>query len=152
MDEAALRRALTRAELYLGEVGETVPKLLAKPDLAPIGFVSFDLDYYSSTKTALRIFDGAHATHLPRVYAYLDDIAGPEWACMNEFVGEYLAVKEFNDEHPTKKFCPLANLRIERPKPARWNDQIFVFHDFEHPLYTKNIAPKGAWRDIPLER
>ena len=28
------------------------------------------------------------ATRLPRVYCYFDDIAGPEIACMNEYMGE----------------------------------------------------------------
>jgi hypothetical protein len=150
MDEAALRKRLVRAELVLGDVAETVPELLASPTLAPVGFIAFDLDYYSSTKAAFRIFEGASATRLPRVYCYFDDIAGPEFACMNEFVGEYLAIREFNDEHARQKICPIANLKIERPKAAPWNDQTFVFHDFDHPLYTKNIAPTGAWREIPL--
>jgi hypothetical protein len=150
MDETALRARLRRAELVLGDVATTVPAFLARPDLAPIAFVAFDLDYYSSTKAALGLFEGSPATRLPRVYCYFDDIAGPEFACMNEYVGEYLAIREFNDEHPRRKICPVANLRIERAKPARWNDQIFVCHDFEHPLYTRNIAPDGAWREIPL--
>jgi len=150
MDEEALRARLQRAELVLGDVTETLDGFLAKPELAPLGFIAFDLDYYSSTKHAFRIFEGPAETRLPRIYCYFDDIAGPEFACMNEYVGEYLAIKEFNDEHEQQKICPVANLRIERPKPARWNEQIFVAHDFAHPLYAKNVAPEGAWREIPL--
>lgn len=152
MDEAALRSRLTRARLLLGNVADTVPQLLAEEALAPIGFIAFDLDYYSSTKAAFQLFEGPGATRLPRVYCYFDDIAGPEFACMNEFVGEFLAIKEFNDEHAQQKISPIVNLRLERPKSARWNDQIFVCHDFAHPRYTQNIAPEGAWREIPLDR
>ncbi|HEY4240367.1 MAG TPA: hypothetical protein VGM88_11150 [Kofleriaceae bacterium] len=151
MDEAALRARLSRAELMLGDVGETVPRLLGKADLAPIAFIAFDLDYYSSTKAAFALLEGAAATRLPRIYCYFDDIAGPEFACMNEYVGELAAIHEFNAEHAKRKISPLVNLRLERPKAASWNDQIFVAHDFDHPLYTVNIAPEGAWREIPLK-
>jgi len=150
MDEPALRARLERAELLIGDVADTVPQLLARDGLAPIGFVAFDLDYYSSTKRSFALFDGPQATRLPRVWCYFDDIAGPEFACMNEYVGELAAIGEFNAEHDTRKIAPLVNLRIERPNPAPWNEQIYVCHDFAHPLYTVNIAPKGAWREIPL--
>jgi hypothetical protein len=38
-------------------VKETVPSFLQGGDFPPVGFVSFDLDYYSSTADALAIFD-----------------------------------------------------------------------------------------------
>ena len=48
MDERALRDRLSRAELVLGPVAETLgPWLEAGP--APVGFAAFDLDYWSST-------------------------------------------------------------------------------------------------------
>ena len=150
MDEAKLRARLSRAELVLGDVGETIPQVLARDNFPPIGFVAFDLDYYSSTMTAFSLFEGPAATHLPRVYCYFDDVTGSEWMCMSEFVGELAAMKEFNEHHRHQKIGQLVNLRLERAKPAKWNEQIFVFHDFSHPLYTMNIAPKGAWREIPL--
>jgi hypothetical protein len=35
--------------------------------------------------------------------------------------------------------------------PQRWNDQIYVHHDFEHPLYCRNITPDGeSERQLPL--
>lgn len=27
--------------------------------------------------------------------------------------------------------------------PAQWNDQIYVMHDFMHPLYCRNVMPSG---------
>jgi len=53
----------------------------------PVGFVAFDLDYYSSTKSALSIFEGSAATHLPRVHCYFDDVSSNDVACMNPYVG-----------------------------------------------------------------
>jgi hypothetical protein len=150
MDQDALRARLRSAELVLGDVANTIPEFLARASLAPIGFVAFDLDYYSSTKAAFALFEGAATTRLPRVYCYFDDITGPEFACMNPYVGELAAISEFNAAHATRKISQLLNLRLERPKPSRWNEQIYVFHDFEHPRYTTNIAPEGGWREIPL--
>src|SRR3954463_14950204 len=46
MDEGALRARLDRAQLVLGNVAETVPEWTRSAH-APIGFVAFDLDYYS---------------------------------------------------------------------------------------------------------
>ena len=60
MDVGALQKRLTRAKLILGPVSETVPTFIdAGP--APVGFVVFDLDYYSSTIDAFRLFDAEAA-------------------------------------------------------------------------------------------
>jgi hypothetical protein len=151
MDQAALRARLKRARLVLGDVARTVPEVVGSKTMTPLGFVAFDLDYYSSTKAAFRIFEGPHETRLPRVQCYFDDISWPEFGCMNEYVGELLAIREFNDEHPEMKICPIAHLRTQRQVPARWNEQIYVCHDFGHPLYAKNVAPRDAsFRRIPL--
>ena len=65
MDVAALQARLTSAKLFLGDVAETVLKFLGSDAKFPLGFVAFDLDYYSSTAQALTIFDGAaqHGSH-----------------------------------------------------------------------------------------
>ncbi len=126
MDEEALRAKLTDAELIIGPVAETVPAFLERrPD--PVGFISFDLDYYSSTKQAFQIFEGLAATRLPRIWCYLDDTIWPERACFNEFTGEYLAINEFNAEHEQMKVAKLPYLSWARPISAAWNDQLYVF-------------------------
>ena len=51
----------------LGNAVETVPKFLEATDIPAIGFISFDLDYYSSTAAALKVLDGPPRTRLPRV-------------------------------------------------------------------------------------
>ncbi|HEY2903405.1 MAG TPA: hypothetical protein VGL59_22665 [Polyangia bacterium] len=151
MDVGALRSKLTHAQLVLGELGETVPRTMADSGTPPVGFVSFDLDYYSSTKTAFTIFENGSDRRLPRVYCYFDDITGPEIACMNDHVGELLAIREFNDQHARQKLAKLAYLWTEREKRAIWNEKIYVCHDFGHPLYTKNVMPEGtAFRQLPL--
>ena len=66
MDQDMLRARLRRAQLVLGDISETSREWL-RSDHAPIGFVAFDLDYYSSTKAAFALFEGDAGSHLPRV-------------------------------------------------------------------------------------
>ncbi len=151
MDFERLKTKLKRASLRIGDVGQTVPQLLSEDRLDPIGFVSFDLDYYSSTKNALGIFEGSHATRLPRVFCYFDDVIWPEWAYHNEYTGELCAIREFNEEQPCRKICKIPNLSLLRARAEPWNEQFYVMHDFDHPLYTVNVAPNGNHhKQLPL--
>jgi hypothetical protein len=143
MDVEALKSRLTGAQLVIGDVAETIPEWAARTDIAPIGFIAFDLDYYSSTVHALRVFDGPERSRLPRVFCYFDDIMWPTYACHNEFVGELLAIREFNAASVHRKLSPIHLLRHMRLIPAGWNDQIYVMHDFAHPLYCVNITQKN---------
>ncbi|HXB67055.1 MAG TPA: hypothetical protein VNY05_02360 [Candidatus Acidoferrales bacterium] len=150
MDVSELKARLSPAtELIIGDVEQTVPSWVPK---ASIGFVAFDLDYYSSTKTALGLFGNHDAnTRLPRCYCYFDDLMWPEYACHNEYVGELCAIKEFNEQHESKKLCPIHMFRHSRVHQAAWNEQMYVLHDFKHPLYCKNVTPSGdRYTQIPL--
>jgi hypothetical protein len=141
MDQARLKERLSPGtRLVIGNVRQTVQQLLDAPD--PIGFVAFDLDYYSSTKDALATFDLPHSTRLPRVYCYFDDIMNPEFACHNPWTGELCAIREFNDGRAEAKLCPLNMLRWMRPHAEPWNEQIYVLHAFQHPLYSVNLMKR----------
>jgi len=68
MNVDTVRRRLKNAELVLGDVADdAVPAFLSRLKNAAIGFVVFDLDYYSSTCVALRIFGYPDELYLPRV-------------------------------------------------------------------------------------
>ncbi len=141
MDQARLKDRLSRdTKLVIGDVRQTVQQLMDTPD--PIGFAAFDLDYYSSTKDALTAFDLPHSTRLPRVYCYFDDIMNPEFACHNPWTGELCAIREFNQDRREVKLCPLHLLRWMRPHSEPWNEQIYILHDFQHPLYSVNLMRK----------
>ena len=89
------------AELVIGDLKETVGAYLAAlSGEAPIGFVAVDVDYYSSTKSALQLLTGPPELYLPIVPVYLDDIAS--YAC-SDWTGEMLAVNEFNDEQAMRR-------------------------------------------------
>jgi len=143
MDRERLQARLPGTTLVLGNIAETIPSFLATQDAGPVGFAAFDLDFYSSTKAAFRLFEGGSGTRLPRVYSYFDDVVWPETACHNEHIGELCAIREFNLEHAEKKLCPIHMLRNTRLHPAGWNDQMYVLHDFQHPLYCKHLASLG---------
>jgi hypothetical protein len=150
MDVAKLKSSLAPStELVLGPVEQTVPAWIPK---ASVGFVAFDLDYYSSTKTAFGLFQReVPANVLPRVYCYFDDLLWPEHACHNDYTGELCAIREFNDEHGSKKICPIHMLRQMRATGDPWNEQMYVFHDFKHPLYCRNLTPDSdSYKQIPL--
>jgi hypothetical protein len=150
MDEAKLRSRLQNARLRLGDLATTIPDALQ--DLRhPFGFLAFDLDYYSSTMQAFRVFEGEPASRLPRVFCYFDDLMWPERACHGEFTGEYAAIRDFNAEHSDKKLAQLANLRWLRERARAWNEQMYALHDFKHPRYAQNITPAGAeYRQLVL--
>ena len=141
MDEAKLRARLERAKLILGNVRDTAPRFFEEFDPAPIGFVAIDLDFYSSTRDALTLFEAEHERLLPRVLCYLDDIMGNDWVMMNEYVGELAAIKEFNERHEHRKVTPIHLLRYKRAIERLWNEKMYALHDFEHPHYNEYIRP-----------
>ena len=78
MDVGRLKKRLTRAELVLGPVEKTLPGFLAS-NPAPVGFISFDLDYYSindagfqASRSGYKNSSAAHLLLLRRYFgAYL---------------------------------------------------------------------------------
>jgi hypothetical protein len=96
MDQALLTARLPpTCRLILGPVAETVPEFVQTglTPAAPLGFVAFDLDYYSSTKQAVPLLtdlDAAKYLFLPVLY--FDDIVLPYYS---DWGGELLAINEF---------------------------------------------------------
>jgi hypothetical protein len=150
MDEQALRSRLTSAKLVLGDVRQTLVPFLARAELSPIGFVSYDLDYYSSTVAALELFKGKPEGLLPRVFSYFDDTIGPDNELHCQFVGELLAIEEFNSQLTDRKLALIHGLRHKRILPASWNDAMYVLHVFSHPQYSSYI-PTGVDMNLALQ-
>jgi hypothetical protein len=144
MDAGKLQARLQGAELLLGDVADTVPEWLKRSDVPPVGFAAFDMDYYSSTIRAFRLFGGPTTHHLPRTYCYLDDITWPEEACHCDYLGELAALRDFNAVNEHRKICPLNLLRNTRANHSFWHDQMYVFHNFQHPRYNDCVLPQQA--------
>ena len=64
-------------------------------------------------------------------------------------VGELLAIEEFNAEDHGRKIRPPWMLRENVPLRPAWADQMFQAHLFDHPEYTRLIAPPES-RELPL--
>ena len=97
---------LRSAKLVLGPVEDTVRNFCELENPAPIGFIAFDLDYYSSTRSALSLLAAPHNYLLPRVLCYFDDTVGDIDMAINEYTGELLAIREFNDCREDIKLAP----------------------------------------------
>ncbi|OOG59925.1 hypothetical protein [Rhodanobacter sp. C03] len=150
MDADKLRKQLSNAKLVLGDVRTTTAGWIAEQH-APVGFVAFDLDYYSATVAALQILSGPPSTHLPRVYSYFDDVTANDLGCMNPYVGELLAINEFNQRFADRKVCRIELLRVHRHRWERWQERMFAFHNFTHPQYTQLVIPTDrASSQLPL--
>jgi hypothetical protein len=137
MDKEKLKARLKRAQLVLGLVEDTVPKFIeSKP--SPVAFVSFDLDYYSSTMQAFRLLEAEENFLLPRIHCYFDDITGFTYS---DYTGERLAISEFNTAHPTRKISPIYGLKHFLPTPhadSWWPEMFFMAHIFDHKWYNKH--------------
>jgi hypothetical protein len=75
---------------------------------------------------------------LPRIHCYFDDICG---FTAGDYIGERLAIHEFNASHESRKISRTYGLKYFIPEPfARemWVEMIFMVHLFDHPLYCRN--------------
>lgn len=86
-----------KAVLVKGDVKSTVKRfLLEQLDTNyPIGFISLDLDLYSSSKSGLKILEDANSDkYIPTVIMIVDD--QDYLVTYNDWCGEGLAIREFN--------------------------------------------------------
>ena len=137
MDEEKLRKRLHRARLILGLVEDTVSEFIASRP-SPVAFISFDLDYYSSTMQAFKLLEAEQTLLLPRIYCYFDDIMGFTYS---EYNGERLAIAEFNTSHSSRKISPIYGLKYFLPaahSQADWSEMLYIAHIFDHELYGRD--------------
>ncbi len=130
MDEQWLRKQLSpRTTLLLGNVAETVVKFVQEIQTSPLGFVAFDLDFYSSTMDALQIFLLPGKRMLRRTTIYFDDT---HLFYNHRFAGELLAIDEFNRANHGVKIDHWRGLTYGRPFPESiWLGNMYVAHDIQ---------------------
>ncbi len=135
MDEAKLRARLTSAQLRLGEVADTVRSFTSE-DFPPIGFISNDLDLYTSTRDSFHLLDLATDRLLPRVAMYFDDLLGYPYTTTT---GEWAAINEFNASHEDRQIGQIYGLKHHVGQTYRfagWTDLFFQLHVFDHAAYN----------------
>ncbi|MFO7324640.1 MAG: hypothetical protein DIU62_002885 [Pseudomonadota bacterium] len=131
-DRDALARLLPPGvRVIYGPIAETARGFIDNID-APVGFISFDLAFHSSTVDAMQVLRGPATRYLPIVSCY---VGGIMMDTANPDVGELLAIREFNASSAMRKLHPMTWLRERRVfKNAFWHRQIYTFHVHDHPL------------------
>jgi hypothetical protein len=123
------------ARILFGDINSSLAAF-KEQDHARIGMISVDVDYYWSARECLDVLLFEARRYLPLVYAYFDDVHAIDH---NEFCGELLAIKEFNEDpsHPARRLAPANFLRESRIfKRAIWHKQIYLAHIFDHEFRT----------------
>ena len=142
MDMQHLKARLKKTtRLILGDVADTVSDFM-KTSIAPLGFAAFDLDFYSSTVHAMKILSAGHDKLLPRVYCYFDDTIGAREELYNEYTGELLAIREFNQQHEDRKIALIHGLIDHRIIKSSWCNAMYALHIFDHPLYNHYVPDR----------
>jgi len=96
-------------------------------DPPPLGFVSIDLDLYSSTVDALKLLSAPDRRMLMHTAMYFDDINLKSY---HRFAGELLAIEEFNEACDHVKIDEWRGLPLGRPmSEAHWIRSMFMAHD-----------------------
>ncbi len=147
MNREALEAQLpANVHLIIGDVAETTISFVEGLSPAePIGYAIIDVDYYSSTVSALNVFKAKDALHyLPVTSIYLDDIFADEH---NPWCGELLAINEFNEAQTMRKFCYNPFIDTDRLfKRASWLRHLWNFHALDHPhrAEVRTVAEKRS--------
>ncbi len=139
MDLDQLISKLNKAKLVLGNVNETTMDFFKNYNPAPIGAIAFDLDYYSSTFDAFKIFTSQVKNFLPRIFCYFDDIIGDERSLFTEHTGERLAISEFNEKSDGIKIGYPYHLICREKVVESWHHKIRSIHFFKHEKYNNFI-------------
>jgi hypothetical protein len=146
MDIAALKgRLRDRTTLVLGNVAQTASAFFDTYEAPPIGFISIDVDLYSSTAAALRILTSENSRMLWHTPMYFDDI---DFIFNHRFAGELLAIHQFNELSPNVKIDRWYGLTNGRPFPERpYLQKMYVAHDLRA---TTNVRLERARGTLPL--
>ena len=132
-----LRKGPLWPKLVIGDIKSTLKTFKKNKLNFPIGFISFDLDFYSSTVSSFEIFKINDDMLLPRVECYMDDVGSTELLVASKGTGVLRAIDEFNSNNENeKKLFKKEGVGFTRIIPSTWNEQMYVFHSFNHSKYN----------------
>lgn len=132
-DVPQLLNALPSAtEVVLGRIEETLPDWLSSKPRLPIGFVSVDVDYFSSTSAILQALGVIEpAMLLPFVSLYFDDLLR---FLTPRVTGEFAAITDFNSSNTQRKLDRDDWMSEDRPFSERlWLKRMYTLCCFDHP-------------------
>lgn len=128
-----------RTTLYIGDVAQTVPEF-AKQFAGTLGYISLDLDYYSSSMSCFPLFEMAPERYLPAVPMHVDDVNTN--FMFNPWCGEACAIETFNKGHRTRK--------IHEKHALYQTPNLHALHVLDHPYCTGEKTPPNALNLGPL--
>lgn len=141
-DQEVLKQKIKgRAELILGDIKNTVEPFVASldPD-APIGFISMDVDLYTSTNHALKCLVGSPDLYNPVISMYFDDVT---FIFANSWCGELAAITEFNEENEFRKIDQDRLLPGNRSiASAKWYKKMYFCHVLDHKARNDSTQRK----------
>lgn len=134
--DALAKNLNENTHLIIGPLADTIVEFSSRDfSKAPIGFISIDVDYYSSSVEALKVLNTDARNLFPRIIVWLDDIGN---LSHNSRCGELAAIIEFSDQHPMRPIEKHPSLRNHRIfKNAPWIDHIYQCHALDHPVRNK---------------
>jgi hypothetical protein len=140
-DAAALRQRLPDfAELHIGDIADTIDAFHATLANRPLAFCAIDVDLYSSTKSCFRMLEWEPTCYLPATPFYFDDTES--FIVYNDWCGEELAMREYNEAHEKRKF---------QKNPAFDIRRFSVLHVLDHPVRTGAQSPIFPLRIVPMK-
>ena len=134
--DALVDQLAGRAEVFWGDIQDSIAPFMETVDsAAPLGFISVDVDLYTSAKAALQCLTYPPDKYNPAISMCFDDVCT---FFANDWAGELAAIAEFNDEHPERKIGPDRSLPGRRPVRAEsWYSTMYVCHIFDHEARRK---------------
>lgn len=129
-----VKKKLSFSKLIIGNVGQSISiKNFIDNNISNIGMIIFDLDYYTSTNSAFKIFDDEFLKYcLPRVGLFFDNLHSA-----TEFSGEYLSIKEFNLNNNDKLKYISKDFYLEK-----FDNRYFQFLNFNDSRFNLNFNQK----------
>jgi hypothetical protein len=135
-----------KARIIFGDIKDTAGDFENYLDeRSPLGFVSIDVDYYSSAIHALECLRGNVELYNPAISLYFDDISS---FYSNEWCGELAAISKFNSESNLRKIDADREIH-SRTIPWPWYSSMYVCHMLDHPKRNIVSSKKRPPKHIP---
>lgn len=125
-----IQKKLKFTTLIKGNVEDTISQnIFEKHKISNILIIFFDLDYYSSTSSAFKIFDKVYDKYiLPRVGLFFDNLHSA-----TEISGEYLSIKNFNKNNFEFGKYISKDFYLER-----FDNRYYIYLNQNHKNYSIN--------------
>lgn len=134
-------------ELVTGQIENTLPRWFEEKPRLPVGFVSMDVDYYSSTAMICETLgDLDVCCLLPFVSFYFDDVLR---YAVPRCTGEFAAIDEFNRSHHCRQLDRDDWLSEDRPFGNKlWLKRMYSLCCFDHPAIQSHRTRETARLDL----